>query len=97
MAGSSNAEEKEKEFIGYLVEWEAAFRDYSLERSYIRLWLTMRDSGRYELLLAHLPVGWLEVVGGLHKGQRVRVRGVIQDFTLGACVQLNYVDMELIA
>jgi class 3 adenylate cyclase len=97
VAGSSNAEEKEKEFIGYLVEWEAAFRDYSLERSYIRLWLTMRDSGRYELLLAHLPVGWLEVVGGLHKGQRVRVRGVIQDFTLGACVQLNYVDMELIA
>jgi len=98
--GSNNAEEKEKEFIGYLVEREGTFNEYKRRDSYIMLTMTINSgtgfSGRYDFLAAFLPGSWLEIVEGLYKGQRIRARGAIQDFLLGS-VYLNYVDLELLA
>jgi class 3 adenylate cyclase len=99
VGASSNAEEKEREFIGYLVEWDSTFSEYTLDGSAISLWLKIeRGTGKgwhYKNLIAFLPSGWLEIVASLHNGQRVRARGVIERIFCDDVV-INYAEMDLI-
>jgi class 3 adenylate cyclase len=100
MRGAVNVEEKEREFLGYFVEWEGTFESFTRDSSEIDLRLQLRSpssfTDSYFLIVLLLPLSNLEIVDALRKGQRLRARGVIHDIQFHI-ITLNYVDLEIIA
>ena len=95
---AGNIEEKEREFIGYFVEWEGTFEGFTSDRNRIVLTLevaTPSVSDHYFHILLVLPHSNLEIVKALRKGQLLRARGIIQDITFHM-IRLNYVDLETV-
>jgi class 3 adenylate cyclase len=77
-------------WIGYYVEWEAVFREWSRERGMLAAFLSNDPSGLRSLTLFLVPEMY-EIVTKIKKGARVQVRGVIIDLSL--TVFLDYVDL----
>ena len=100
MRGAVNVEEKEREYIGYFVEWEGTFESFTRDSSEICLRLQLRSpssfADSYFLIILLLPLSNLEIVNALRKGLRLRARGVIHDIQLHI-ITLNYVDLEIVA
>jgi hypothetical protein len=100
MRGAVNVEEKEREYIGYFVEWEGTFESFTRDSSEICLRLQLRSpssfTDSYFLIILLLPLNNLEIVNALRKGLRLRARGVIHDIQLHI-ITLNYVDLEIVA
>lgn len=85
--------EKEKEFYGYLVEWDFEFESYKRNDDDITVLgnLVGVKALQYNRLRLMLPNNYYEVVRDIKKGQRLHVRGVIDQIFLAT--SLNYVDL----
>ncbi len=97
MREAVNVEEKEREFLGYLVEWEGTFKGFTSGGSHITMTLEVAPPSLiddYFHILLMLPNTNREVVKVLRKGQRLRARGIIRDITIHM-IRLNYVDLEI--
>jgi class 3 adenylate cyclase len=99
MRGAVNVEEKEREYIGYFVDWEGTFEGFTRGRHEINLTLqvgSLSFADDYSRILLSLPHTNLEIVKALRKGQLLRARGIIHNI-LFHIITLNYVDLEIIA
>jgi hypothetical protein len=95
--GAANANEKEREFFGYFVEWEGTFDGYTRHPYGIDLTVRLGSPNLddlYHVLSLSLPHTNLETVKTLRKGQQLRARGVINDI-FSVVIKLNYVDLEI--
>lgn len=93
---TANPTEKEHEFYGYFVEWDGTFESFTRGSFEITLMLCIGTFASYHHLILHLPLGYLELVKSLEKGQSLRARGIIQAIFVGS-ITLNYVDLEIAA
>jgi hypothetical protein len=91
--GTGNLTEKEHTFFGYFVEWEGTVVGFTHDGYEIMLGLKIGAFASYHRLELLLPFSYLELVKELHKGQRLRARGIIHDILFGT-ITLNYVDIE---
>jgi class 3 adenylate cyclase len=95
-----NRDEKEREFLGYFIEWEGKVSDVTLHDSHISisLFVEIKEGSSFSQsigLILLLPLTYLEIVKALGKGQSLRVRGIIYRICIGV-ITLNYVDFEII-
>jgi len=94
--GTGSMTEKEREFIGYFVEWEGVLENFTRNDCEIIVRLSVgspRDF--YHKLELLLPLNNLDIIKTLEKRQLLRVRGIICNIFSGV-ITLNYVDMEII-
>jgi class 3 adenylate cyclase len=93
---ASASEMKYKEFYGYLVEWDCEFQDFNRNSSDITLNANIigNPSPMYNRLTLRLPLNNSEIVRSIRKGQRLHVRGIIEDAFLG--ITLNYIDLAML-
>ena len=92
---ASALEMKYKEFYGYFVEWDCVFDGFSRNNHDITInaGIIGEPSPMYNSLTLRLPLTYSEIIRSLKKGQRLHVRGVIEDIHL--TITLNYVDLTL--
>jgi class 3 adenylate cyclase len=95
LLSADNRNKKEREFVGYFVEWEGKVK--GVEVNDYDIWLTLvinEDSWDYKNLVLTLPLTYLEIVKALGKGQHLRARGIICKIMFGT-IMLNYVDFKI--
>jgi class 3 adenylate cyclase len=97
LLGAADASaEKEKEFYGYLVEWECKFDGFKRNENDVNVNAELLGvtSSTYHRLKLRLPLSYSEIIRSLKKGQRLHVRGIIEDIFVS--ISLNYVDVSTV-
>jgi class 3 adenylate cyclase len=84
---------RERDFYGCLVEWEAIFDSYEVSRGEIKIRLKPAGNVSWRSVRLLLVPSMLEIVRAFSKDQKIRFRGIISDILIS--INLNYVDIEL--
>jgi class 3 adenylate cyclase len=89
---SLNSRDAYRDYYGMLVEWEVSFGEIKNFSKTELIGYCVDDETDWHITV-HLPASMLEVVRLFKRGEKIMVRGIICDFSIG--VSLNYVDIAL--
>lgn len=89
---SLNSRKAERDYYGMLVEWEVSFGSMSNFSDEELTGHCFDEETDWHISLL-MPASMMEIVRLFKHGEKVVVRGIIQDFNVG--VTLNYVDIAL--
>ncbi|MDO8291865.1 MAG: adenylate/guanylate cyclase domain-containing protein [Gallionella sp.] len=87
--------EKEKEFCGYLVEWDCDFNKFERNNSDLTIYakLVGVTGYKYDTALLKLPLNYSEIILSFKKGQQLHLRGIIENIFLSS-IMFNYVELS---
>jgi class 3 adenylate cyclase len=91
-----HANEEAKRLSGYYVEWDVIFKHYQvpeLQPGVILAAFEINGNRRYDTVLVYFVPSMLEIIERLTVGQRLRLRGILMEFSTGAFI-INYADLE---
>jgi hypothetical protein len=90
-ARSEREDDFDIQFLGYIVDWEMIFESYRIDDDSISI-RAESSTGSHRSATLMLPKSHLEIAKLLTKGQRLRVRGVLQ-YVYIQSPWINYVDL----
>jgi class 3 adenylate cyclase len=89
---SLNSHKAQREYYGMLVEWEVSFGSVSNFSDEELTGYCFDEETDWHISL-HMPACMLEIVRLFKSGEKVMLRGIIENFNIG--ITLNYVDIAL--
>lgn len=96
LCSANNSSEKEKEFCGYLVEWDCEYDKFDRNNFDLSIYVILIGvtGYKYNTAFLKLPLNYSEIILSFKKGQKLHLRGVIENIFIGT-ISLNYVELSI--